>query len=195
MATVYYPQFEVCRIAADGSRVALPALTVDVYNVTDASSLGTLVTDANSIIVEGSFTADIFDVIEISHATYPLTCRFTLTETQDEAYTLAENHIAIYIAENLYTDTTESQTARLYLIDLDNPDAAPQYLADLKPGVTTDIPYQTSVSKNVRLAMLSQDIEGQFKTNDVATATETFDITIPAIGGGLTHPQVMARTI
>ena len=136
-----------------------------------------------SIIAEGNFTADIFDVIEISHATYPLTCRFTLTETQDEAYTLAENHIAIYIAENLYTDTTESQTARLYLIDLDNPDAAPQYLADLKPGVTTDIPYQTSVSKNVRLAMLSQDIEGQFKTNDVETATETFDITIPAVTG------------
>lgn len=184
MPSVFYPRFEVCRIAADGERIALPAETVSVYNVTAASSLGTLVSDADSMIDSGSVTADIFDVIEISHATYPLTCRFTLAETEDEAYTLAENHIAIYIAENLYVDTTESQSARLYLIDLDNPDVAPQYLADLKPGVTTEIPYQTSVAKNVRLAMVSQDILGQYKTNDVTQSAQTFDITIPVSTGG-----------
>lgn len=184
MPSVFYPRFEVCRIAADGERIALPAETVSVYNVTASSSLGTLVSDADSMIDSGSVTADIFDIIEISHATYPLTCRFTLAETEDEAYTLAENHIAIYIAENLYTDRTESKSARLYAIDLDNPDVAPQYLADLKPGVTTEIPYQTSVAKNLRLAMVSQDILGQYKTNDIALSEQTFDINIPAVTSG-----------
>ena len=95
MATVYYPSFDVIRIAADGERIPLLAEDVNVYNVTAAASLGTLTSDADyGIIDSGSFTADLFDVIEISHDTYPGTCRFTLQATADDAFTAVENDIS-----------------------------------------------------------------------------------------------------
>jgi len=182
MGSFYYPSFDVIRIAADGSRVELPAETINVYNVTAASSLGTLVTDAYGIIEAGSFTADLFDVIEISHATYPLTCRFTLQVTAEDAFTAVENDISAYIAENLYTDTTESKAARMYIVDLDNTARRPEYAAEIKPGVESQIHIpQTSVAQNLRLTLVSQDIEGQFSTSDILTAPEYFDITIPAL--------------
>lgn len=185
MATVYYRQFSVLRIASNGSRVELPAEDVNVYNVTAATSLGTLTTDADGIIASGSFTATLFDVIEISHDTYPLTCRFTLQATEDEAFTALENNVACYIAENLYTDTTESKTAKLFVIDLDNAEVKPSFLTDVKPseGIQKYIP-QTASAQNLRIALISEDINGQLSTTEIATAPEYFDITIPAASGG-----------
>ena len=98
MGSFYYPSFDVVRLDAAGDRVVLPALTVNVYNVTASASLGTLVSDANGIIAAGSFTATLFDVIEISHATYPLTCRFTLQATAEDAFTAVQNNVSAYVA-------------------------------------------------------------------------------------------------
>ena len=182
MATCYYPSFDVIRIAANGERIPLLAEDVNVYNVTAAASLGTLTSDADyGIIDSGSFTATLFDVIEISHDTYPGTCRFTLQATADDAFTAVENDISAYIAENLYTDRTESKVARMYIVDLDNASRQPEYAAEIKPGVESKIHIpQTSTAQNLRLALVSESIEGQFSTSDIQTAAEYFDITIPA---------------
>lgn len=182
MGSFYYPSFDVVRLDAAGDRVVLPALTVNVYNVTASASLGTLVSDANGIIAAGSFTADLFDVIEISHATYPLTCRFTLQATEEDAFTAVQNNVSAYVAENLYADTTESKAARMYIVDLDNTARQPVFAAELKPGVETKVYIpQTNTAQHLRLPLVSEDIEGQFSTNDILTAPEYFDITIPAL--------------
>jgi hypothetical protein len=180
MALAYYPGFDVARIDADGFAVPLAALTVNVYNVTALASLGTKVSDANGSIAEGAFGALVGDVIEISHATYPLTCHFTLKATQAEAYTAAENDVSTYIAEDLST-TTDSQTARAYLTDLGNPDVRPVYLGNVQVGVNK-IPYQTAVSKNIRVTLFSEDDNFQSTGADFLDA-ETADVVVPASGG------------
>lgn len=177
---VYYPAFDVFRINAAGFRVSLPATTVNVYNVTAGASLGTLVSDANGIIAEGSFSATAGDVIEISHATYPLTCRFVLTATQDEAYTSADNNVAAYLAENLNVSTTNADTAALLIEDLGNSSVKPIRLSDVKLG-DNFIPLQSSVPKTYRLSILPQDEYLQTPGVDLSTA-ESVDISIPASG-------------
>src|SRR5438445_8638262 len=141
MATVYYPSFDCVRIDAKGFRVSLPSLTVNVTNVTTSSSLGTLVSDSHGIIAQGSFTATAGDVIEISHGTYPLKCRFTLADTQANAYLRPGIYNTVaYVAQNLYTATTTSPTAEVYVSDRDHPEIQPMKLTDAKANATTAVP-------------------------------------------------------
>jgi hypothetical protein len=183
MAVAYYPQFDVLRIDANGDRIALPALTIDAYNVTGAASLGTLDTDADSIIVKGSFTADIGDVVEFSHATYPGTFRLTLADTQDGAYVHQDNYIVTFVVENLAATTNSSQ-GEIYATDLDNPNVRPWLIGTGSAGTTVEIPFpQEFIDRNLRLYCLSIDDN----LRRVSTTLDPYnfsDVTIPAGGGG-----------
>lgn len=183
MATCYYKRLYVTRIDASGVWVPVPSITLDVYNVTAASSLGTKTVDADSFLPEGSVTATVGDIIEFSHATYPLTMRQTVTATQDEAYTHVDNSPATYIVENLDTTTAPSATGDVYAQDLDNPDTKPFYLGTIKAGTTNYLPYQSSVAQNLRLYLVSKDDTGRLSAVDLEKDAEQFDISIPALGG------------
>lgn len=183
MATVYYKRLYVTRIDASGNWVAVPSITLNVYNITAAASLGTKAVDANSFLPEGSVTATAGDIIEFSHATYPLTIRQTVTATQDEAYTHVDNSPATYIVENLDTTTTESATGDVYAQDLDNLDTKPFLLGTIQAGVTNYLPYQSSVAKNLRLYLVSKDSTGRLSAVDLEKDAEQVDLAIPALSG------------
>lgn len=185
MATVYYPQFDVVRIDANGVRIPVTSATINVYNVTAAASLGTVSSDASGVVVEGTKTATAGDVIELSHGTYPLTQRLTLQATQELAYLAPENDIAAYVAENLHTQTTNSRMAELWAQDIDNPDTAPFFLGMGKAGETTQIQYQSNVEKNLRIFPIA--IDEKLNRQRLNFDTDNYeDVAIPAleVGGG-----------
>lgn len=184
MATCYYKRLYVTRIDANGVWVPVPSITLDVYNITAASSLGTKSVDADSFLPEGSATATVGDIIEFSHATYPLTVRQTVTATQDEAYTHVDNSPATYIVENLDTTTAPSATGDVYAQDLDNLDTKPFYLGTVQADTTNYLPYQSSVAKTLRLYLVSKDSTGRVSAVDFEKDAEQTDIAIPGLGGG-----------
>jgi hypothetical protein len=139
---------------ADGVRIVLAAESINVYNVTAAASLGTLVSDASGVIVEGSFSASDGDEVEFSHATYPLTIRTILKSTQARAYTDVDTHMSAYIVENLASRAT-ADAADIYAVDLDNPSLPPFKIASGKAGETVEATYQTNVTQRLRLYPVS----------------------------------------
>jgi hypothetical protein len=168
MATVYYKGFSVARIDADGFRRAVPGVTIDVENITATGSLGTVTADAAGIVPEGSVTATAGDIVEFTHATYPGVFRMTLAADQESAYTDPANSVMTYVIEDLFTDSTEPVAADLYIQDLDNPDTKPKFLATVLAGVTNEIPYQSTITKNARLFLVSKDETGRYGKNQAA---------------------------
>lgn len=183
MATVYYKTFDVARVDAEGQLVPVPGITLDLYNVTAAASLGTAVVDNNSMVIQDGVTATAGDVIEFSHSTYPNTFRQVLTATQDEAYTLADNNAGTYIVENLVTGTVTAATADVYAEDLNDPTAKPFRLGTAEAAATTTIPYQTNITKNLRIRLVAKSTDGAQSVTDLAAAPYQ-DITVPATNNG-----------
>lgn len=178
MGVNFYPSFDVCRIDAQGLRVTLALEDVEVYNVTADVSEGQLTSNAFGIVEEGGFTSTVGDVIRVSHLTYPETVHFTLTLTQDEAYTTVENDVSAYIVEDL-SGSVDSPSAAAYFIDLDNPDIPPLYLGDVFPGTNT-LAYTTPIAKNGEIRIFSKADTLQTSGNDFRTA-EGASIFVPAI--------------
>ena len=157
MPTAFYRQFDTVRINADGFIVPVASATINVYNVTAASSLGTISSDSSGVVAEGSFTANVGDVIQLSHATYPLTQRFTLRATLEEAYTAAEDNIVSYVLENLYAEETAGRYAELWAHDIDNPAVAPVLVGGGYSGETVEISVQKSIDTNWRIYPVTVD--------------------------------------
>ena len=177
MATVYYPSFDCVLIDSVGVRTPSASETIDVDNITAASSLGTVTSDTNGIVAAGTFTANIGDIVEFSHASLPLTFRLKLAATAVLAYT--ENTITAYVMENL-ADLNASDTALLYAADIDNPDVVPFFIGSGKSGTTVEINYSTNVAKNLRIYPISQNDHEFAKTHFDTAGYE--DIAIPALG-------------
>lgn len=179
MATVYYPSFDCVLIDADGVMTYAVSETIDAYNVTAASSLGTIASDTNGIVAAGSFTATAGDVVEFSHGTYPETFRVTLAATQALAYTIKGNNITSYVMENLQTKQT-STVALLYAGDNDNPNVEPVLIGSGQSGETVEINYSTTVAKNLRIYARSQNDQQIARTNFDTAAYD--DVTVPGNG-------------
>lgn len=179
--SVYRPSIRCIYITVDGERIPVAGETFSVQNITASSSLGTLVSDSEGYLNEGSFTADIGDIVELSHATYPGLVRYTLQATQEKAYTAPENDVAAYIVQNNYTATNNSTYGEVYYVDTDTPDMKPVHLARVQAGITNLVPYQTAISRDLRLFLISQDDEGQFGEQNFDYA-EFDDITVPGLG-------------
>lgn len=182
MPTAYYPRFDVAVIDTNGNTQLQGGEILDVYNVTASVSLGTVTADGEGVVAEGSFSASPGDVIEYSSGSYPLTFRQTLGVDQDAAYSMAENNIATYVLENNYAATTESETADIYLEDLDTTGQKPIYLGNAPAGSTTVLPYQTGVNKNIRLRLVSKEPSGRQSFVDLNDAPYA-DMLIPPVGG------------
>lgn len=181
MAGGFYPSFDALRIDANGFTVPLVSETFDVWNVTLGVSEGTIASDANGVVAEGAFSAP-GEVIEISHATYPLTARFTLTLTQAEAYTHPDNGVVAYIAEDLTVAVATADFTEVWATDNDNPDVKPFKLADAKVGLSL-IPFQSAIARNFTLSLVTHDITGQTTTRDLSVA-ESANVSIPAVTAG-----------
>ncbi len=179
MATVYYPSFDAVQIDADGVRTPAASKTIDVYNVTAASSLGTVSSNSSGIVAAGSFTATAGDVVEFSHATLPGTFRLTLAATQVEAYTIKGNNITSYVMENLAT-LNPSTVALLFAADTDNLDVEPVLIGSGLSGTTVEINYVSTVAKNLRIYARSQNDQEVAKTHFDTASYD--DIAVPATG-------------
>src|SRR6185369_14721526 len=177
----YYHSFNICKINSAGFRVALPGEIINVQNITTASSLGTLQSDNDANFASATFAASAGDIVEFSSGSYPNTFRQVLGATQAEAYENPDNKVLTFVVEDLST-AAASQKADLYLIDLDNPSVLPKLLDTVKVG-SNEIPYQTAVTKNLRLRLISKDDTNQLSTSELAAAP-SFDISVPALGGG-----------
>lgn len=178
-------------IDVNGVRSASASETLDVYNVTAASSLGTIASDTNGIVAAGSFTATAGDVVEFSHASLPGTFRLTLAATQATAYTIKGNNITSYVMENLQTPQT-STIALLYAADTDNPNVEPVLIGSGQSGETVEINFTTTVTKNFRIYAISQNAEQISRTNFDTTAYD--DVTVPAAVSAGTYTPTASNT-
>ena len=183
MAAAYYRGFSVAEIDSDGFVQPVVSITLDVHDVATASFIDTVTVDANGIVAEGSFGAAPGDVVEFSHGSYPKKFRQTLTDTQDQAYLHPDNNTVTFILDNSYASTNEVTDADLYAQDLDDMGQRPQLLGTVKAGETTKIPYQTSVTKNLRLMLVSKDNFGSQDVADFAYA-QSEDLSVPALAPG-----------
>lgn len=184
MATVYYRAFDLIIIDTDGGRHVFPNESINAYNVTASSSLGTLSSDSNGQIAAGSFTATLGDIVEFSHSTYPGTMRLKLRATSEEAFTDPEYPSTVFVLDDPRTAVTTSKTVQLYLADTAQPTVRPMYVGNAKAGGVTKIPYKSPLAQTVRVYAVSEDEEGQLSTLDV-TRAEYEDVTVPGIGGTL----------
>lgn len=183
MSTSYTPQFDVYKIAANGSRVVVASTSLTVVNVTTPGSLGTKSVDANGIVAQSSWAVAAGTVIKFSHATYPLTFQITTQATQALAYTAvyADKQMA-YMAENL-GPIVNSSVAHLYALDNDDATVAPLYLGTVKAGETASIPYQSAVDKNLRIVPISVDDKLALASTGFGNTTNYQDVAVPGIGG------------
>lgn len=182
MATVYYRAFDLIIIDTDGGRHVFPSESINAYNVTASSSLGTLSSDSNGQIAAGSFTATLGDIVEFSHSTYPGTMRLKLRATSEEAFTDPEYPSTVFVLDDPRTAVTTSKTVQLYLADTAQPTVRPMYVGNAKAGGVTKIPYKSPLAQTVRVYAVSEDEEGQLSTLDV-TRAEYDDIAVPPLTG------------
>jgi len=182
MATVYYRAFDLIIIDTDGGRHVFPNESINAYNVTASSSLGTLSSDSNGQIAAGSFTATLGDIVEFSHSTYPGTMRLKLRATSEGAFTDPEYPSTVFVLDDPRTAVTTSKTVQLYLADTAQPTVRPMYVGNAKAGGVTKIPYKSPLAQTVRVYAVSEDEEGQLSTLDV-TQAEYDDIAVPPLTG------------
>lgn len=179
----YIPGFDVVRYDAKGFMHRVTGGTVTLYNETTAASIGTRAISSDGIVAMGSITGSVGDVVRVSHASYAGTVQFTLTATQDEAFTTTDNAAATFVTEDLRSTSTQTDAATAYLIDLDNPDVKPRRLGVFKADATTLIPLdQAAVEKNYRVKWVSRDQNFADTGFNLGTAPSE-DVTIPAIAG------------
>lgn len=180
MSANYYKSFDVILIDSAGAVTPLVSTALNVYNVTTASSSGTISTDANGVVVEGTITGDPDDIIEFSHGSYPGVFRLKLTATQAEAYTDPYNFAVAFVLDNAMPTTTMSEVAYLYAKNNAQPTLPPKYLGLVEAGATTLIPYQTAVEENLTLFLVSQSQKRQLTTLTPELA-ESSTLTVPAL--------------
>lgn len=156
MAEFYYPSLDVITTDEFGNTFPIKDETLEVWNVTQNLSLGTLSTDGFGIMAEGGFDDGVddvalHDVIEISHSTMSGTVKFTLKASQEAAFTAFENDATTLVLDNAFTDTVEPQAMAIYAVDMNVADAVPQYIGLAEVGKVTKIPYKATVAQNLRL--------------------------------------------
>ncbi len=187
----FIPGFDVIRVDAHGFRVPVVTGTVTLENLTTIASPYTRAISADGVVAGGSLTGSPGDIIEVSHATYPETIQFTLTATQDEAYTSTQNAAITYVAENLDTRETPAKVGELFAIDTDNPTVPPIKIASIRPGETVLVPeqlLQSTVERNYDIKLVTQDELSQKTGFDLSTAaTET--LTIPPVSSSVIIPD------
>ena len=191
MPTAYYKAFPLIVVDTDGGLHYVPSETINAYNVTAASSLGTLASDADGVIAAGSFTANVGDVVRFYHSTYPGEIRLTLRATSAEAFTDPEGTAVSLVLENQMVSTTASPAGQIYLTDTAQPDVKPIYLGNAVSGTTTLFPYQSSIAQSVRVYAISQDELGRASTLDLAFA-EYADVSVPALAPGTVTSVAMS---
>ncbi len=175
--SVYYPRFQLVRIAASGVRTPSTATTISAYNVTASSSLGTLVSDSSGYIVEGSFSATADDIVEFTHATYPGKCRFTLNATQAAAY--YENlPPSAFVLEDLSPNPRANEVEH-WIQDDDNPNTPKQFVGVAAPGETLEVTFEPTVAKNISVYTRSRKAQGGLSQTVFNEDTKE-TITIPA---------------
>lgn len=179
----FYPSFSVVLIASNGVRVPAREMDVDAYNVTQSASEGTVTTDEYGIAAEGSLTANAGDVIEFSVSGYPGTLRFTLADTQANAYTRIENAPTTLVIDNLFTTTEESVHGDVFITDNSDPSVPAKKIGAIKAGEETVIPYQVTAQKDLRLHIVARSVKGQQTVTDFSRSTEFYDLTVPAPAG------------
>lgn len=187
MALVYYPQFDVALVTAEGVRIPLVSEDIIFYNITQAMAIDTIATIAEGVLEAGSFDTGIDpvalgDVVELRHATFTGTARFILQATAQESVDAVENHVAALILENAYTTKTPDVVA-VFATDLDEPNAAPILLGHAKLGVTTPLPFQTNIAKNLRLYAAPLHKDDQFSAAALEQLDQ-LDLSVPSTGGG-----------
>lgn len=178
----YLPAFDVVRITAQGFRVPVTTGSVILYNVTAGSTPpeSPRAIASTGIVAQGSITGTVGDVIRISHATYPETCHFVLTATQDEAYTTPDNPVITYIAENL-SSTGTATVGEAFLVDTNNRTVAPVRLGNVRAGTTTQFPLIATRATNYEVKIVTIDENKKTGGYDLLNA-ETAAITVPATG-------------
>lgn len=176
--SAFYPRIEVIRVDAAGARISV-STTISVYNVTQDVSLGTI-SSVSGVIAAGSFSADPEDIIELSHATYPLKARYTLKATSEASFYAAENK-PTYVLQNLLAES-KAVSADIYVNDPASTEP-PILLGSGKKGETLLLPIQTGVTKDFDLYPIAADeSKRRERTNFLTTNYETVEV--PGLGGG-----------
>jgi len=144
----YINGFQVARIDIFGRRIILSNETFD----TSSGTPTTVTTDDDGLIgdilISGLGAAG--DLVEFSHGTYPEVFSRGIYDTVEEARAAPENVDLTYIAENLYEEVETAEFAEIWRSNLDDPDAADEFVGIGRVGQDNVFNFQPVTSGNSR---------------------------------------------
>lgn len=174
MPTSYYSGFDVVVINTLGQPEKQAAQTVDVYNVTDSSSLGTLTTDVYGNIPSGSFAIAAGKEVEFSVLGYTPTLTRITAATADAAHEAIES-LTLILADN-FTPTTDT-TAYNEVWAKPSSEANPIFLGTVKPGETLAYPYPFDINDQIDIRAVAVNDKGLKDVFGLSNAVSTIYVT------------------
>lgn len=120
MPTSYFMGFSVVRRDSQGFIITLPNEDLDVYNVTQASSLGTLTTDDYGVIPSQSVSADTGDLLRFSVSGYAPTFERTVYGTLAE---VLGDELSYVVDDQLAYSLQTAVYVEVWALNLDNAEA------------------------------------------------------------------------
>lgn len=165
----YYLGFDVVKINASAMHERQAGETVDVWNVTDDETLGTVEANEEGVVLDGSFDLPAGTVIEFSVTGYDAAIRRTLAATSDSA--IFESEVSL-ILENDYEETTIDPAYNDIYIK-ETTAAEPRKVGTITPGGTLSVPYNPAESSDIEIFAIARSAQGSSDSFDLASAVKT----------------------
>lgn len=171
MALYHYPAITLVVIDTEGNRYYTPGETIEFYNITQDVSITSIVADSVGSIDAGSLNSasepvNLYDVVELRHATYNGTARIVLQASAEAAANAVENHVASLVLESNYTDQTPD-AAVVIAEDLTEPGLAPVILGTIPIGTNAPIPFTGITGHTYRIYVARQHRDFDFHAADL----------------------------
>jgi hypothetical protein len=171
MPTGYYLGFDVVKINANGVMQRQANQVVQVFDLTNNVSLGTVQANSAGVVGAGSFNVAAGTLIKFSVTGYTPFITRTLTN-QPEFAGIAD--VALVI-ENLYTPTPVTPAYNdIYLRNGSNSEAVK--IGRIAPGETLQIPHNPAMDANLEIYAIARSEQGAADVFDLAKAVRV-DIT------------------
>lgn len=164
----YYLGFDVVKINDKSMHIRQAGAEVDVWNVTDDETLGTVEADENGVVGSGDFDLPAGTVVEFSVDGYDATIQRTLASS---AVAAAFTSDVSLILENLYEQTTTDPAYNDVYIK-DSAASEPRKVGMIEPGGTLSVPYNPAENSEIEVFAIARTERGASDAFDLASAVK-----------------------
>lgn len=169
MPTSYYTGSDVVKIDTHGVPRKQASVSVNVYNVTDSASLGTVSADAHGVVASGSLSIDAGKTVRFSVTGYTPVLERITTPAPDY---LGHTELSL-ILQDSFTPPTPTAPAYNEIWARQGEGTQPQMLGTVEPGGTLKIPWNPAEDQTVDLFAIARTDRGESNTFDLINAVKT----------------------